>query len=136
MIDWLRKWFEQDDFVDDWYGWLTNQIGHISLGVMCALAVSVVWFLVVGEFPVKAIIWPAIAAVYILIEIARGWTWADSAEDTVFFAGYGCGGAFLVFSEVTPGSPMLTVSALDMVPILGIACVHLAAGVFVRLPGE
>ena len=136
MLLWLRKWFSQDDFADDWYGWLTNQIGHLSFGVMVALVSSVVWFYAYGEFPVKGYLWPLLFLTYAAFEWLRGWSSWDSVEDTVFFSGYGVGGALLVFSEVTPGEPALIVSALDVMPILGLACVHLAAGVFVRMPGE
>lgn len=135
MIEWLREWFPQDEFADDWYGWLTNQISHLSFGVMVALVSSVCWFYVYGEFPVKVYLWPLVAALYVAIECVRDWTGWDSFEDTVFFAGYGVGGALLVFSEVTPGEPALIVSAFDVVPIIGLACVHLAAGVYVRRSG-
>lgn len=134
MIDWLRKWFEQDDFVDDWYGWLTNQISHFAFGIAVVFVVSVAWFMIFGEFPVKVIIWPIIAAVYMAIEWLRGWSWGDSVEDTVFFAGYGAGGALLVFTEKTIGSPALEMSVMDVKPIFLIVCAHIVAGVFVRLP--
>lgn len=131
---WLMRWFSQDDFVDDWYGWLTNQISHLSVGVMAALAVSVAWYYIEGEFPFKVVLWPLLLGVYVLGEIVRGWKSWDSIEDTIFFAGYGAGGALLVFSEITPGQPMLIVSAVDVLPILGLAAAHLAAGVAVRIP--
>lgn len=134
MLEWFNRMFTQDAFEDDWYGWLTNQISHLALGVTTALFTSVIWYWVFNEFPFKVVIWPAITAVYVGLEVVRGWDWWDSIEDTIFFSAYGAGGAFLVFSEVTPGSPVLTASATDVLPILGLACIHLLAGAYLRTP--
>ena len=58
MFNWLRS---GDDFLDDWYSWLTNQCGHAMIGVVSTvvfsamgvawtalpLAISVVYFIVI-----------------------------------------------------------------------------------------
>jgi len=43
-------------------------------------------------------------------------------------------GAFAVFSEVAPGSPVLLVSASDVLPVLCMAGFHLFCGVYLRWP--
>ena len=66
--------------------------------------------------------------------IVRGWSGWDSSEDVIFTAIYGAGGAFAVFSEVAPGSPVLLVSASDVLPVLCMAGFHLFCGVYLRWP--
>lgn len=129
MLDWFRKHFAQDDFADDWYGYLTNQIGHIALGLMMALVVSLSWFVFAGEMPVKEWAWMACLVVYIGLELVRHWNGWDSVEDTVFTAGYGSGGAFLMFSEVTPGEPYLGFDIFLAGGLAAIAACHLVWGV-------
>lgn len=132
FVSWFRRNFAQDDFGGDWYGWLTNQISHIGLGVALALVLSGLWFWAAGEFPVKLIAWPCLLLGYLAAEFLRGWSGLDSVEDTVFVAGYGCGGAFLLFTEIEPGQPLLVVSVADVLPVLGVAVAHLIVGVWKR----
>lgn len=131
-LEWFRSTFVQDDFKTEWYGWLTNQVSHMAAGIFTALVVSTGWYAIEGEFPLKVLAVPLIASVYVLGEVLRGWSWRDSIEDTIFFAAYGSGGAFLVFSEVKPGSPDLLVSVLNVMPILGIVAAHLGGGIYWR----
>lgn len=66
-----------DDFLDDWYAWLTNQCGHIVLG----LAVAAVMLPIGWWTPVVA------ALVYwVFVEFyGQGMRlWADSLADTLF----------------------------------------------------
>lgn len=128
----MSEFFVQDDFADDAYGWLTNQISHIGLGIALALVLSAVWFYIGGEFPYRWAAWGIISAAYIAGEVARGWAGRDSVEDTVFVCVYGAGGAMLLFCEVTPGSPLLIVSVADTLPVLAIALAHLGWGTFLR----
>lgn len=57
-----------DAFLNDWYGYLTNQAGHFVLGLFLAYAVPW-WMILVG---------------YLGWEIGVGWGGWDSVEDTVF----------------------------------------------------
>lgn len=132
LLTWLRRTFTQDDFADDWYGWLTNQISHMGLGILAALIFSAAWFHAAGEFPVKVTAWAGIVGGYAMTEAARGWRKWDSFEDTIFVCGYGAGGAFLVFNEVAPGTPYLVMSLSDVGPVVGLAIVHLVVGVWFR----
>lgn len=132
FLRWFRSTFEQDDFAHDWYGWATNQISHIGLGIGMALISSTIYLTVFGEFPVRWMMWFALLWSYIVNEWARGWHGFDSVEDTLFTTGYGAGGAFLLFKEVTPGDPHLVVSAADVLPLLGVSLAHLGWGCFLR----
>lgn len=66
-----------DDFPDDWYGWLTNQCGHMVLG----LASSVVMLWAGGWTPLSAgvVYWLVVELV-----LQRGKLLADSLMDTFF----------------------------------------------------
>ena len=132
MWAWIQDFFAQDDFAGKPYAWLTNQCGHIMLGVVLALLTASAWFEVFGEFPPKSYAVPFCAAVYIATEIVRGWSGWDSVEDSVFVAGYGSGGSFLLFSEVTIGLDRLILSTGNALPLIGFVALHLVFGVAVR----
>lgn len=57
-----------DSFLNDWYGYITNQAGHFMLGLFAALVVP--WWVILGG--------------YLTWEVASGWYGWDSIEDTVF----------------------------------------------------
>lgn len=57
-----------DAFLNDWYGYITNQSGHFFLGMALSLFVPV-WL---------------IAAGYVAWEVLSGWLWWDSVEDISF----------------------------------------------------
>jgi hypothetical protein len=132
MIEWFRRVFAQDDFADDWYGWLTNQISHIGLGLVFAVFSCWLWMMIAGEFPVKWVAWPICVAVYLALEAVRGWSGWDSAEDTAFTTVYGTGGAFLLFTEVSPGDPFMMVDFTNLPWVLAVPTVHLALGAYFR----
>jgi|GEM_PF-6260900 len=136
MISWFRRAFPQEAFRNDWYGWFTNQVGHIALGFVLAWAVSIIWFGMVGEMPYKVIAWPVCLGIYVVFEIARGWTGWDSFEDTIFASLYGSGGAFFLFTESTIGSLNLSFDMKSVLPAIGVIGAHLAYGIRTRLPHE
>jgi hypothetical protein len=133
MLAWFRSAFAQDDFARDWYGYLTNQISHIGLGIVLALATCIAWFWVFGAYPVKWAMWLAITGGYAASEVIRGGDPWDAFEDGCFVCLYGAGGAFLVFAENQPGDTALITDIGLAVPVLGSACVHLAVGVWARV---
>lgn len=127
---------EPDDFADDWYGWLTNQVSHIGLGIFAVFFLSLACFLFVGEMPYKIAAYTVILLGYLLFEIVgQGWRGWDSMEDTAFVVAYGAGGVLSAFSEVSPGSPMVSFSLIGAAPFFFIAAAHLAAGVMYRRKG-
>jgi hypothetical protein len=136
MWRWFLEFFEQDDFNGRPYGWLTNQISHTMLGLAMAFVLSLFWFVVAGEMPWKSIAWPLCVVVYLALEFVRGWNGWDSVEDTAFTAGYGSGGAFLLFSEVRIGDPVLLFNMAGAVPLAFLAFAHLVWGVFARHNNE
>lgn len=73
---------KSNDFADDWYGWLTNQCGHICLGlaldlVMTELGMPIWWRLGL-----------IILLYWLLIEVfaQRLRLWRDAIMDTAFVA--------------------------------------------------
>jgi hypothetical protein len=132
MISWFKSFFAQDDFEGQPYAWLTNQCGHIMLGVILALLMASAWFELAGEFPVKTHAVPLCALVYVGSEVWRGWSGWDSVEDSIFVAGYGCGGAFLLFTEVSIGQDLLVLSTGNALPLIGVVALHLTFGVVLR----
>lgn len=128
----IRNLFPKDNFAGDWYGWLTNQISHIALGVFIAIWVAGLSYLITGEFPVKWAGWLSCAGIYAVAEVVRGWNGVDTVEDWTFVSVYGAGGGFMAFSEVTPGEPLLVVSLGDVVFLLSFMVCHLIVGVLGR----
>lgn len=65
--------FEPDSFSGDWYGWVTNQSGHVLIGIVIA------WL--TGR------VWPAIvlALAFELVQLSPDLI--DSATDVLFTAG-------------------------------------------------
>lgn len=62
--------FQPDAFNNDWYGWLTNQSGHILLGMLIAWAAGRAWVAL---------------AVALLFELAQWSTdYVDSVTDVAF----------------------------------------------------
>ena len=124
---------EADDFANDWYGWLTNQLGHIALGVFLVFVATLFAFLHIGEMPYKVTVYALIITGYLAFELGvqrwRGW---DTVEDTVFTAGYGAGGVLSGFTEVAPGDPLLAVDLLSVAPFFIMAAMHLTAGALYR----
>lgn len=132
MIKLIQRLFPNESFPGDWYGWLTNQISHIALGMLLAAIVSGGFYLAAGEFPVKIWAWMFCAISYAILELIRPGELLDSIEDWVFVAVYGSGASLLAFTEVMPGSPELVVNMSDLPMICGAAIAHLGAGAYYR----
>ena len=82
-----------DDFKNDWYGWLTNQCGHIVLGlfVSCVAHYAGLWWLYA---PLGAAL-----AYWVIVELwaQKNALWRDSLADTLFVM---CGGSiFPAYSQ-------------------------------------
>ena len=127
---------EADDFANDWYGWVTNQLGHIALGVFLVFVAALVGFLHVGEMPQKVAIYALILTGYVCFELGvQGWRGWDTIEDTVFTAGYGAGAILAGFTEIEAGQPHLAVNILGVAPFFAISALHLFAGAMYRRQG-
>ncbi len=121
-------------FPDDWYGWLTNQISHIGLGVFLTFALCSLYWLINGEMPYRVAAYMVIASGYLAFEIyVQGWRRFDTIEDTVFTVGYGTSAILAAFQEITVGSPLVAVNILSLMPFFIVACIHLLAGSISRL---
>lgn len=86
-----------DNFRHDWYGHLTNQLGHMVLGASIVAAWCAMCVTLTGDFPAKWLIFCSVTLAYLVFEIWQGGHWADSLEDTIFVAGWGAGLCLIVF---------------------------------------
>lgn len=123
-----------DDFADDQYGWLTNQISHAALGVFLVFSLCTTHYVVAGEFPHKTHVFLLIFAAYVLFEVlVQGWRGSDTVEDTVFVVGYGASGVLASFTELEVGSSVVLVDVLTIGIFFAFAMAHLFTGLRYRL---
>lgn len=126
--------FQPDDFRGDWYGYLTNNISHLSVGILWAWLASLVYFYVVGEYPYKLQVLIGLGLGYMAYEVIRqGWQGVDTVEDWIFFTLWGVGGSMAAFNEITPGSIWLALNPEAPLPFFLGASLHLAIGVAIRV---
>lgn len=121
LIDVLgRVWRDlrtPEDFKNDWYGYASNQLAHVTIGVLCYLAPAL--FLL----PLKAMLVGLIAP--LLKELAdrhRGAGFVDSRDDVLFMS-LGVAAAYLL----AQGSPA------SVLALIGIGAWRLFRGVSRRL---
>ena len=125
--------FTPDDFKDDWYGYLTNQISHVGLGLFLVWFVCAVSFLALGELPYKLALFFSISVLYFLYEMTfQGWRRFDTIEDTMFVAGYGAGGTVLAFSEFLVGTSLVAFDVYAPAYVILTMAIHLLVGCSVR----
>jgi hypothetical protein len=129
-----RALITPDRFPRDWYGWATNQLGHIMIGLALACGLTLVHFWALGEFPYKLHLFALIGAGYLAFELAfQKWQGWDTVEDWIFVCVYGAGGAIGTVTEREVGS---LIAALDLTAVawaFAAAGGHLAAGIGWRL---
>lgn len=128
---------EPDAFLDDWYGWLTNQISHIALGVFMAFIVCAAYYVAAGEFPVKSLVWLFVLMFYAGIEFFKQrFVGFDTIEDIVFVIGYGASAVLAGFAEIDPGNPYVALNVVSLLPFFAVSICHMVAGVAYRISLE
>lgn len=123
-----------DDFRKDWYGYLTNQCGHILLGMF--LYVMLMWFSVYvsGEFAYRSHVFAVILVGYLIWEsVVSTWNGLDSVEDTVFTAVYGAGIPAILFVESVEDGVRFDADIRSVAFMSVFVGVHLAVGVLFRV---
>jgi hypothetical protein len=129
----IMKLIEPSAFLDDWYGWLTNQAGHILLGVFMAFFACLIAYFALGELPFRVDVFAACLFGYLAFELfTQGWQGYDTCEDTVFVVAYGCGAPLAAFHEVSAGSPDVVLDLRALMPFFVASGIHLACGVVFR----
>jgi hypothetical protein len=124
---------EPGAFLDDWYGWLTNQAAHIFLGLCMAFWLCVIPHLLMGELPYRVDVFAACLIGYIAFEMFfQGWRGYDTIEDTVFVVGYGVGGPLSALNEIAAGGADASINIIGLIVFFVISPIHLAFGVVFR----
>ena len=126
---------EADDFYSDWYGWLTNQLGHTFLGLFLYVTICLLHYAVVGEYPYRAESWFIIVYGYLFFEFAvqRGDKFWDSIEDSLFVS-YGAGILAITFKEVEAGRPTFLGDNLEFIGAsLVVFIIYLSVGCIIRI---
>ena len=120
-------------FLDDWYGWLTNQASHILLGIFAAFFISVGSYLAIGELPYRIDVFVVCLLGYVAFELlTQGWQGYDTVEDTVFVVGYGAGAPLAAFHELNVGYVDVSVDLRALLAFFVVSLIHLVFGVAFR----
>jgi len=133
----IMRLIEPSAFLNDWYGWLTNQAGHILLGLFLAFFLCVTAFFALGELPYRIDVFVVCLLGYVAFEIiSQGWQGYDTIEDTVFVVAYGCGAPLAAFHELNVGSSEVSVDLLALMAFFVVSAIHLCFGVAFRYNRE
>jgi hypothetical protein len=121
------------NFRADPLGWAGNQMGHMGLAGVFSYWVAVIGFMHMGEYPDRWLIFGALAACYLMIELPQGGTLGDTIEDILVVLLYG-GGLFIwSMREIEPGISALPFDPVAMLPLMSMITIHFAAGMVIRL---
>ena len=128
---------EPSSFPDSPYGYLTNQIGHIALGVVVfCLLPSFAYFSMFDEYPPKQAVFLLAALLYAGFEIWQNGARLvtidglfDAVEDFIFTVIYGVSFPLISFTEIQLGDPTLALSPICALLGIAIASAHLFFGI-------
>lgn len=127
--------FDPDNFRNDPYGYVTNQIGHAFAVGFLRLTYGVVlacWYFA-GEFPPKWSIILGAGVAYMAYElIDQGWNGWDTIEDWVFVVVHGVAAPVMIFSEIKPGSTKFEGDLLVALPFIVLFMAHIGYGAWRR----
>ena len=130
----LLRWFAPDNFEKQGYIWLINQIAHWALSTVLFLVVSLIGFVIMGEYPYRAEIWLVCALLVLQFEMGvQRWSGEDTINDLSFLGIYGPAIGALGFEEQSVGSLGLDSNPVAVAVVVVIACVHLLHGVSKRI---
>lgn len=133
LISILSTFSTPSKFDQDWYGYATNQISHVGLGMFFVWFFCVFAFVISGDMPSRWQVFLSIAVMYGAKELAADrWQGADTIEDFLFLVVYGAGGALISFKQMDALSPNVVFSVFQILPFLLVCCVHLLIGLFIR----
>lgn len=132
LADLIRAaWVElttPDNFRDDPYTALVNQIGHIGLGMVAAVIAACAYFHLAGEMPVRLYAGLILSAMYLLFElVVQGYKGNDTYYDWSFVS-LGIALPYISLTEISyHGDYSLLRVNIDQMLIGLAACVALLA---------
>lgn len=88
--------FSPEQFKNDWYGYITNQMAHIGFGVAMVVGLMIFHQQITGEFFNRLYAFLVILIGYTCFEVCQNGKFRDIIEDIFFVVGIGTGSA-LVF---------------------------------------
>jgi hypothetical protein len=93
----LRKIFVPDKFKADWYGFLTNQLAHFTIGAFLVLLQMNIHLWITGEFFERIYSFIVIFIGYSCFEVCQKGKTSDIIEDILFLVFFGAGSMLYVF---------------------------------------
>lgn len=127
-----RRYFAADDFSGDWYGYVTNQMGHaLLIGVGATFALAEIYQTLVGVHPYRWQLFLAMLAGYSTFELRQGWRRWDTCEDILFSVVYGAGGVLWVFRADSTESHLIA-EPDRLTAVLTAMTIHLILGILRR----
>lgn len=128
----LAEWIKPDAFAARPYGWVTNQVAHIALGVAIVTATALVGWGLLREYPYRLEIGLVAVAFVVAFEIGvQGWQGRDTVEDCAFML-YGIGGSLWAFQEAEAGAVEVDGNPLIVAAFISAAVAHLVWGAWAR----
>lgn len=123
MLQNIREFFSPDAYLDNPYGYLTNQIGHGFLGCYVMTMSIGIWYAFSGIYPTQWYFVAAVVFAYLMVwEIgAQGYRGWDSIEDTFYFAS---GAGLFLFVEMDEVIFRLVVWMSVLTLFLGVGTMH------------
>lgn len=125
-------WITPENFKGDWYGWATNQLSHVLIGLFAAILTTLAWWGIFGEYPYRLPLAIVLMLVFVASELKQGWNGGDAFED-LLFRGYGVAFILGTLHEVQRFALTLEPDVGAMLTIIVVASVHLAVGAGIRL---
>lgn len=130
----------QSDYHTGWFAYAVSAMAHVSVGSVSALVGGLLYFLIMGEYPEKEILWVWVMVFWATYEIltqrknrSHGW---GNFVDWLYLAVWGAGPAIFSAYELEIGRPNLGLDPFLLLVLLSLGAVHLLVGVISRLLGR
>jgi hypothetical protein len=117
--------------------YIQRRLAMLATGFLSVAFVAAGMNIISGEFPNKCAMSIAVTAIWgLFVSYVHGGVSWRGVEDFMFLVVYGAIPAVLLFDEVVPGGPVLTVDVSVAAPVYGIISAHLIVGISMRIWGK